>query len=290
MMIIPQSSLALLLLVAAASNGFSKAATLRQPNLGGTTTPTNVETYKTYEDYAYTMLAAVNKQRATKGLSPLCLNKKLHIVAQVHSDDMAANDFMSHKGSDGSTMPQRVTRAGYNWTSVAENVAAGYVTVDDVMQGWIGSPEHLENIMGDHTMFASAYAFNGHDTYQHYWSQEFGTSDTETCDDGYASSTTLTPQQDATQHEVQGEAKTVMTPSPTTTRNAIATKSPAIEAPVTNAYDSVMPSLTTPTPATDSPEGKDCQYEVQYEAKTALTSDPTTATDSLKGKDCESNF
>ncbi|RMX66623.1 hypothetical protein KXD40_006738 [Peronospora effusa] len=289
MMIIPQSSLALLLLVAAASNGFSKAAILRRPNLGGTTTPTNVETYKTYEDYAYTMLAAVNKQRATKGLSSLCLNKKLHIVAQVHSDDMAANDFMAHVGSDGSTMPQRVTRAGYNWTSVAENVAAGYVTVDDVMQGWIGSPEHLENIMGDYTMFASAYAFNGHDTYQHYWSQEFGTSDTETCDDGYASSA-LTPQQDATQHEVQGEAKTVMTPSPTTARNAIATKSPAIEAPVTNAYDSVMPSLATPTPATDIPEGKDCQYEVQYEAKTALTPDPTTATDSLKGKDCESNF
>ncbi|CAI5747290.1 unnamed protein product [Peronospora destructor] len=270
MMTIPQFSLALLLVVAAASNGFSKAANLRQRNLGGTTITTNIETYTTYEDYASAMLATVNKQRATKGLSPLCLNKKLHIAAQAHSDDMAAKNFMGHEGSDGSTMSQRITTAGYDWTSVAENVAAGHVTVDDVMQGWIDSPKHLENIMGDHTMFASAYAFNMYDTYQHYWSQEFGTSDTEACDEGHASSA-LTPQRNATQFEVQDvsqnvvqdvhqnvvqdDAETVPTPA----IGAIATETPAIEAPVMDAYDSVMPSSTTLTPATDSPKGKDCK-------------------------------
>ncbi|CAI5743889.1 unnamed protein product [Peronospora destructor] len=266
MMTIPQSSLALLLVVAAASNGFSKAANLRQRNLGGTTITTNVETYTAYEDYASAMLAAVNKQRATKGLSPLCLNKKLHIAAQAHSDDMAANNFMDHKGSDGSTMSQRITLAGYDWTSVAENVAAGHVTVDDVMQGWIDSPKHLENIMGDYTMFTSAYAFNVYDTYQHYWSQEFGTSDTEACDGDDASSA-LTPQrnttefevQDVSQNVVQDDAETLLTPGSTTAIDAIATETPAIEAPVTDAYDSVVPSSTTLTPATDSPKGKDCQ-------------------------------
>ncbi|CAI5743888.1 unnamed protein product [Peronospora destructor] len=71
MMTIPQSSLALLLVVAAASNGFSKAANLRQRNLGGTTITTNVETYTAYEDYAAVVLAAENKQRTTKSLSPI---------------------------------------------------------------------------------------------------------------------------------------------------------------------------------------------------------------------------
>ncbi|KAG3232426.1 hypothetical protein PI124_g22490, partial [Phytophthora idaei] len=86
MMAIVQSSLALLLVVAAASNGLTEAANLRQRNLGGTTIATNVKTYSAYDDYAPAMLAAVNKQRATKGLSALCLNKKLHAAAQRHSD------------------------------------------------------------------------------------------------------------------------------------------------------------------------------------------------------------
>ncbi|KUF88245.1 mRNA-capping enzyme subunit alpha [Phytophthora nicotianae] len=147
---IAQSSLALLLIVAAASN--TDASYLRK--LGGTTIATNVKTYAAYGDYAPAMLAAVNKQRATKGLSPLCLNKKLHSAAQRHSDDMAAKDYMAHDGSDGSTMSERITQAGYDWSAVAENVAAGQVDVDAVMVAWINSPEHLENIMGDYTMFA----------------------------------------------------------------------------------------------------------------------------------------
>ncbi|POM76913.1 Hypothetical protein PHPALM_5798, partial [Phytophthora palmivora] len=88
-MAIAQSSLALLLIVAAASTDFSEAANLRQRNLGGTTIATN--------------------QRATKGLKALCLNKKLHAAAQRHSDDMAAKDYMAHDGSDGSTMSERIT-------------------------------------------------------------------------------------------------------------------------------------------------------------------------------------
>jgi uncharacterized protein YkwD len=272
MMAIAQSSLALLLVVAAASNGLSEAANLRQRNLGGTTIATNVETYAAYNDYASAMLAAVNKQRATSGLSALCLNSKLHSAAQRHSDDMAAKDYMAHDGSDGSTMSERITQAGYDWSAVAENVAAGQVDVDAVMVAWINSPEHLENIMGeDYTMFGSAYAFNKDGTYQHYWTQDFGTGDAEQCDGG--SSTGSTTQQSAAQNEdeVQGEAETE---SPATV--APATESPATESPATKG-PVVTPAATTVT-VTEAP---------------VATPAPTTAspaTDSPKGKDCESSF
>ncbi|KAG7376197.1 hypothetical protein PHYPSEUDO_014074 [Phytophthora pseudosyringae] len=252
MMAIAQSSLALLLIVAAASN--TDAAYLR--NLGGTTLATNVETYTAYADYASTMLAAVNKQRATGGLSALCLNKKLHIAAQRHSDDMAAKDYMAHDGSDGSTMSERITATGYDWSAVAENVAAGQVDVDAVMVAWINSPEHLENIMGDYTMFSPAYAFNKEGTYQHYWTQDFGSGDAEACD-GSASSGSTTVQ-DATQNvdQVQGEAETeAPTPAPTTVTEAPATEAPATAAPTTEAP--VTPAPTTSTPET--PAQADCQ-------------------------------
>ncbi|KAF4031213.1 Cysteine-rich secretory protein family [Phytophthora infestans] len=251
MMAIVQSSLALLLVVAAASSGLTEAANLRRRNLGGTTIATNVKTYAAYDDYAPAMLAAVNKQRATKGLSPLCLNKKLHTAAQRHSDDMAIKDYMAHDGSDGSSMSERITQAGYVWSAVAENVAAGQVDVDAVMVAWINSPEHLENIMGEYTMFAPGYAFNKEGTYQHYWTQDFGTGETEQCDGATTSgSTTL---QDATQDVdmVQGEAETeAPTPAPTSVTDASVTDAPATEAPVT-------PTPTTSTPET--PAQADCQ-------------------------------
>ncbi|KAI9908304.1 hypothetical protein PsorP6_003130 [Peronosclerospora sorghi] len=70
----------------------------------------------------------------------------------------------------------------YEWSAVAENVDAGQINVADVMVSWIHSPGYLTNIMGYYTMFGSAYAFNKHGEYQHYWTQEFGSSDTDQCD------------------------------------------------------------------------------------------------------------
>ncbi|POM61103.1 hypothetical protein PHPALM_29935 [Phytophthora palmivora] len=107
------------------------------------------------------MLVAVNKQRATAGLPALCMNSKLQSAAQGHSNDMAANDFMSHTGSNGSTMSQRITAAGYAWNSIAENVAAGQTNVDAVMTAWMNSPGHKANILSSKvTMFGCAYAYN----------------------------------------------------------------------------------------------------------------------------------
>ncbi|RLN47911.1 hypothetical protein BBJ29_009996, partial [Phytophthora kernoviae] len=203
-MAIAKSSLALLFVVAAASSGFSDAANLRK--LGETTS--NSAAYTQADQYVSAMLAAVNKQRATKGLSALCMNSKLHSAAQRHSDDMATKDYMAHDGSDGSTMSQRITQAGYDWDAVAENVAAGQVDVDAVMVAWINSPEHLENIMGDYTMFGTAYSYNANGEYKHYWTQDFGSGDAEACDGAATSGSTT--QQDAAQNEeqVQGEADT----------------------------------------------------------------------------------
>ncbi|KAG2504619.1 hypothetical protein BBI17_009310 [Phytophthora kernoviae] len=175
-MVIPKSSLALLLLIATASNNFVDAANLRQErNLE--------ETYSQSGDYLPAMLARVNKERAAHGLSPLCANKKLQASSQRHSDDEAAKNYMAHDGSDGSTMSQRITEAGYNWSAVAENVAAGQVDVEAVMDAWMDSPGHRENILGDYTMLGASYAYNDNTEYKHYWTQDFGASDNEKCDD-----------------------------------------------------------------------------------------------------------
>jgi uncharacterized protein YkwD len=80
--------------------------------------------------------------------APLTLSKALSRAAAAQAADMAANGFMGHSGSDGSSAGERVRRAGYRWRSVGENVAAGHPDADAVVQGWLESPGHCTNIMG----------------------------------------------------------------------------------------------------------------------------------------------
>jgi len=78
---------------------------------------------------------------------PLTWDTMLKRAANGHSRDMAKNNFFSHTGSDGSSMGERISEAGYHWSAAGENIAAGYSTVASVMDGWIKSPGHCANIM-----------------------------------------------------------------------------------------------------------------------------------------------
>lgn len=84
----------------------------------------------------YSLLDLVNAARRKRGLRPLCLNAKLIAAAQAHANDQAAMRRMSHTGSDGSKVWHRVQRRGYSWYFVAENVAYGYPSVQDVFRAW----------------------------------------------------------------------------------------------------------------------------------------------------------
>lgn len=95
---------------------------------------------------------------------------KLSTAALGHSKDMATKNFFSHTGSNGSTVSNRVTAAGYTWSYVSENIAAGYTTTAQVVSGWIGSPGHCANMMTKSaTQIGVGYAYNANATYKHYW-------------------------------------------------------------------------------------------------------------------------
>ncbi|MEW2288097.1 CAP domain-containing protein [Streptomyces sp. NPDC047841] len=114
----------------------------------------------------------VNTERAKAGCQPLALNSTLTKAAQAHSDDMAAHQNMSHTGSDGSSPGDRITRAGYTWSSYGENVAYGYGTAQQVMDGWMSSPGHRANILNcGFKEIGVGLAQPGS-----YWTQDFGTS------------------------------------------------------------------------------------------------------------------
>jgi uncharacterized protein YkwD len=77
----------------------------------------------------------------------LAWNGMLTNAALAHSSDMAAQNFFSHTGSGGSSPGDRITAAGYAWRTYGENIAAGYPTVQAVVDGWMASDGHCANIM-----------------------------------------------------------------------------------------------------------------------------------------------
>ncbi len=133
----------------------------------------------TLHPYASRVVDLVNQERAKVGCSPLAMNTALHNAALGHSQDMALHDFFSHTGSDGSSPWDRMIRAGYQWSGAGENIAAGYVTPEDVMNGWMGSAGHRVNILNcSFRDIGVGYTYLANDTgqvnYHHYWTQVFG--------------------------------------------------------------------------------------------------------------------
>ncbi|QES54429.1 hypothetical protein DEJ51_09430 [Streptomyces venezuelae] len=118
------------------------------------------------------VLALVNQERASAGCQAVSLNAKLTKAAQDHSADMASHGNMSHTGSDGSDPGARITRAGYTWSTYGENVAYGYSTPEKVMEGWMNSQGHRENILNcSFKEIGIGLAQPGS-----YWTQDFGTA------------------------------------------------------------------------------------------------------------------
>jgi uncharacterized protein YkwD len=80
-------------------------------------------------------------------VGPLAWNQKLAQAAHAHSADMAAHNYFDHVSRDGRTFDQRITAAGYAWSSAAENLAAGPTTTTAAMAGWQASEGHCANLM-----------------------------------------------------------------------------------------------------------------------------------------------
>ena len=96
------------------------------------------------------VIAAHNAERSRRRLGPLVPDAMLTLAAQGQADDMARRGRMSHRGSDGSSPMTRIERVGYSYRAAGENVAFGYDRVDEVMAGWMHSPGHRRNILGDY--------------------------------------------------------------------------------------------------------------------------------------------
>ena len=104
-----------------------------------------------------------------KAVPPLKWNATLEKVAKAHSDDMRRRNTMTHYGKDGKDPGNRLNKAGYKWSTWAENVAMGQQNEEEVIKSWLKSSGHCANIMNPNVTEVGV-ARSGT-----YWTQLFAT-------------------------------------------------------------------------------------------------------------------
>lgn len=94
------------------------------------------------------ILAETNAQRIALGLSPFSFNAQLTVAAQAKVADMISRQYFEHESPDGKGPGDLADAAGYEYLAVAENLALGdYENSVEVVEGWMDSPGHRENIV-----------------------------------------------------------------------------------------------------------------------------------------------
>jgi uncharacterized protein YkwD len=119
----------------------------------------------------------VNQRRAAAGLKPLRVNSLLMREAQRFSGVQAALGRLSHRGTDGTTAGQRLTRAGYRWAFYGENLAAGQQSAEEVVAAWMASPSHRANVLSPKAReIGVGHTLRGDDPagYYDYYTMEIG--------------------------------------------------------------------------------------------------------------------
>ena len=120
----------------------------------------------------YQLLKAHNEARAAKNVAPLSICSLLNDAAYKHAAYMASRSKLSHIGIKLSSSSHRIKEEGYLASHTGENIASGYTTVADVMDGWLKSNGHRNNIMSNH------YQECGFGMVNNYWCAVFATPST----------------------------------------------------------------------------------------------------------------
>lgn len=108
-------------------------------------------------------------------VGPVSLEERLRCAARQHSGAMGEDGFFAHDNPNTGTSPfDRIDAEGYAYSAAGENIAAGYGSPEEVVQGWLDSDGHCANLMsGAYVEIGVGYAHVEDSEYGRYWTQVF---------------------------------------------------------------------------------------------------------------------
>ena len=130
--------------------------------------------------YTSNMLAGESKMnfyftnafRVYHGKKALQWSEKAAKAAQLHSQDMANQNYFAHNSLDGRTPEERMRSQGIGYRS--ENIIAGYYTGFDAYNGWVNSSGHRNNILNNSVVYLGVGGgYQSGSDYRVYFTQDF---------------------------------------------------------------------------------------------------------------------
>lgn len=123
-------------------------------------------------DYRAQVVALMNQERANAGIGGVSQNAALDAVAQLRAQEIVQS--FSHTRPDGSSCFTALDQSGVGYMTAGENIAAGYGTPAEVMNGWMNSEGHRANILnGSFGQVGIGFYSDPNTPYGTYWVQVF---------------------------------------------------------------------------------------------------------------------
>jgi hypothetical protein len=107
----------------------------------------------------------------------LAVSDTLTFASKWMATDMAVYNYFSHTSRDGRVPLQRMSDAGYpgSQTYTGENMAAGYASAGEVLNGWINSPAHYAVLTNpNYRAIGVGRAASDGSSYHTYWVMDVG--------------------------------------------------------------------------------------------------------------------
>ncbi len=128
--------------------------------------------YSENAGYVQQLVSLINQARSDAKLAPLTVNAQLAAAAQAHSLDMACGNFLSHTGSDGSWIGDRLKAAGYNTYTYEEIIAIG--SPQDAINQWHSDQPHWDTVLNPSMKeIGVGYVYSAASQYGGYFTVDF---------------------------------------------------------------------------------------------------------------------
>lgn len=112
------------------------------------------------------ILEKLNHERHRHGIGPLKASRRCRLAALFHAKDMAKRHYFGHDTKGGESWDRRIRRFGIHGI-IGENIAWGQTSETEVMNDWMESPGHRQNILNPE------FKYVGVAHYGKYWVTDF---------------------------------------------------------------------------------------------------------------------
>ena len=117
------------------------------------------------------VLELVNAERKAAGKSAVVLDDKLNEVAQLRANELLKN--LSHTRPDGTSCFTAFNDMGVKYGHASENIAAGQRTPEELVNNWMNSTGHKDNILDSDAEKMGIALVTVPSGYGYYWVQVF---------------------------------------------------------------------------------------------------------------------